>query len=238
MRVVLPSPNGATLSLGASPGLVLAGCFRNAAAVAQAAQAIGKRVLLLPAGEQWPDSFLQPCQDLLGLEMLAESEARDGAPFQASADAADRSVGAPLARPRAWPHGAGAGRAASVGDRHLGSCDLGLLANRRLFSRDPGDRSATLSADGGARQALGSIEVRPLRYPTIVPMASLGRTGGGRMRIWTLASAAPSPHSPRSTMWNPALRAYVAISRTAPGNVAMAISYASPSWIWATDWLS
>jgi hypothetical protein len=54
---------------------VVTGCPRNAA-VAQAAQATGKRVLVLPAGEQWPDGFLRPCQDLLGLEMLAENPTR------------------------------------------------------------------------------------------------------------------------------------------------------------------
>jgi SAM-dependent methyltransferase len=87
------------------------------------------------------------------------------------------------------------------------------------------------------RQALGPIEIRPLPgYPTIAPMASLGRTGGGRMRIWTLASAAPSPHSLRSATSNPAFDASVVISPMASGNVAMAISYASPSLIWVTDW--
>ena len=56
------------------------------------------------------------------------------------------------------------------------------------------------------------------------------------MHIWTLASAASSPQSPRSALWNLALGAYVATSQMAPGNVAMAISYNSPSWIWAAGW--
>ncbi len=40
-RIVLPSPNGATLALAAGATPVLAGCFRNAQAVAQAVQKYG-----------------------------------------------------------------------------------------------------------------------------------------------------------------------------------------------------
>jgi 2-phosphosulfolactate phosphatase len=66
-RVVLPSPNGAetTLAIGRVP--VVAGCLRNARAVAQHVATLGGRVALVPAGERWPDGSLRPClEDWLG----------------------------------------------------------------------------------------------------------------------------------------------------------------------------
>src|SRR5512136_3081316 len=48
-RIVLPSPNGATLTLAAKPTPVFAGCLRNAAAVASAASHYGRRIAVIPA---------------------------------------------------------------------------------------------------------------------------------------------------------------------------------------------
>jgi 2-phosphosulfolactate phosphatase len=68
-RLVLPSPNGATCAvLAAEAGAtVVAGCLRNASAVASFASERGGRVAVVPAGEQWPDGALRPgVEDLLG----------------------------------------------------------------------------------------------------------------------------------------------------------------------------
>jgi len=59
-RIVLPSPNGATLSLGTGGTPTFAGCLRNPRSVALAAMACGPRVAVIACGERWQDGSLRP----------------------------------------------------------------------------------------------------------------------------------------------------------------------------------
>lgn len=67
--LVLPSPNGSSIAATARSVPVLAGCLRNARAVAIRAKdvAAGRSVAVVPAGERWPDGQLRPAvEDLIG----------------------------------------------------------------------------------------------------------------------------------------------------------------------------
>jgi 2-phosphosulfolactate phosphatase len=70
-RLVLPSPNGSTLAAVAAEAgaTVIAGCLRNARAVATAARALGQAVTVIAAGERWEgsDEPLRPAmEDMVG----------------------------------------------------------------------------------------------------------------------------------------------------------------------------
>lgn len=79
--LVLASPNGSTLALACTAPVVLAGCLRNAAAVAAYAARFPGPVSVVAAGEHWADASLRPCiEDLLGAGAIIHHLDRPGSP--------------------------------------------------------------------------------------------------------------------------------------------------------------
>ena len=97
-RLVLPSPNGATLTLAAQPTPVLAGCLRNAGAVAAVARTYGRKIAVIPAGERWKDDgSLRPAfEDLIGAGAIISHLDGQRSPEALVALAAFRAVEAEL----------------------------------------------------------------------------------------------------------------------------------------------
>ncbi|MEW5861579.1 MAG: 2-phosphosulfolactate phosphatase [Cyanobacteriota bacterium] len=96
-RLVLPSPNGSTLSLATGETPTLAGCLRNCRVVALAAMSYGNRIAVIPAGEKWEDGSLRPSfEDLIGAGAIASYLKGSLSPEAQTAIAAYRSVQANL----------------------------------------------------------------------------------------------------------------------------------------------
>lgn len=74
--LVLPSPNGSTITAAVRAPMVAAGCVRNARAVGRSLAARGygtaeRPVLVIAAGEHWPDGAFRPAlEDYLGAGLV------------------------------------------------------------------------------------------------------------------------------------------------------------------------
>jgi 2-phosphosulfolactate phosphatase len=97
-RLVLPSPNGATLSHATGTTPTIAGCLRNARSVAQMAETIGSRISVIAAGERWPDGSLRPAvEDWLGAGAIIAHLSGARSPEAELAERAFRDTQADLA---------------------------------------------------------------------------------------------------------------------------------------------
>lgn len=87
--IVLPSPNGATLSRMTQGIPTFSACLRNAAAVAGAAMQVGRRITIVAAGEQWPGGTLRPAlEDWLGAGAVVARMAAERTPDATAAQTA------------------------------------------------------------------------------------------------------------------------------------------------------
>jgi 2-phosphosulfolactate phosphatase len=100
--LVLPSPNGAVLSLACVAPVVLAGCLRNASAVARHAGVGGRDVCVIAAGERWPDGATRfALEDLVGagavIHALTGSKSPEAGAAESAFLACRRRIAAALA---------------------------------------------------------------------------------------------------------------------------------------------
>ncbi len=119
-RLVLPSPNGSALAFGAQDdvpdAIVLAGCLRNASAVAAVAGARPGPVVVVAAGERWRGNLgpLRPSvEDLLGagavLRALVDVAGRPADSASPEARAAIAAFDAARGELGAWLAGSASG---------------------------------------------------------------------------------------------------------------------------------
>ena len=93
-RLVLPSPNGAALSLAGGKTVTFTACLRNAGAIAHAACQFGSTFAVIPAGERWPDGSLRPAiEDWIGAGAVLSALPGRPSPEAAMAIAAFESMG-------------------------------------------------------------------------------------------------------------------------------------------------
>lgn len=75
-RLLLPSPNGSRLSLATGDTPTICGCFRNVRAVGAAASSLAGdgTIVVIAAGERWPDQTLRPAiKDWLGAGAIIDA---------------------------------------------------------------------------------------------------------------------------------------------------------------------
>lgn len=100
-RLVLPSPNGATLSLRATKyAATTTACFRNFEAVANYARQRGQTVTVIGCGERWPDGSLRfAWEDLVGAGAVIANLSGEPSPeARAAADVFRQTNGSLLQR--------------------------------------------------------------------------------------------------------------------------------------------
>jgi 2-phosphosulfolactate phosphatase len=98
-RIVIVSPNGATISTTLAGNIVFAACLRNAAAVAASLTKVAGSVGVIPAGERWPDGSLRPAfEDYIGAGAVIARLPGEKSPAAMAAAAAYEAASADLGR--------------------------------------------------------------------------------------------------------------------------------------------
>ena len=141
LRLVLPSPNGSTLSLGTGQTPTLAGCLRNYQAVAAAATTYGRKIALIPAGERWrADGSLRPAyEDWLGAGAIISQLRGRRSPEARAAQAAFQDAQAQIAELFG---------ACGSGQEHI---EQGLMENVALAATMNGSECVPLLVDNAYR---------------------------------------------------------------------------------------
>jgi 2-phosphosulfolactate phosphatase len=151
--LVLPSPNGSTLSLSAGKAPTFTACLRNAPAVAQHLAKAAARVAVIPAGERWEVGSLRPgLEDWIGagavLSLLSGSRSPEAELAVAAFERFRGDLGSALL-------GCGSGRELVVAGFR---CDVELAAEYRVSPAVPmlaGDRFI----DGSQTESHGTSAV-------------------------------------------------------------------------------